>query len=248
MNKNYITIEKLDNYNISNLFTLKPFNFKLDQNTFEELNKQYNKIKKILNINKIITPNQNHTNIVKIVNENNINNVFNNCDGLITNLKNIGLGVKIADCQGIILLDRKQNVIGNIHSGWKGTLNRILTNAINKMITEYNSNVSNIELFFSPSILECCFIVDEDIKDMFLDNFKDIDINSCIKLGEIIDNKQKYHINTQRINELTSLNLGIKKEHINLSNICSKCNSNKVHSYRKEKDLSGRNLFIVCLK
>lgn len=245
MNKEYITIEKLDNYNIPNLFTLKPLDFKIDN---INLDNNYNKVKDILNIDIIKSPIQNHTNIVKVLDENNINDEFRDCDGLITNLKNIGLAVKIADCQGIILLDRKRSIIGNIHSGWKGTLNRILTNAINLMISEFNSNISDIELFFSPSILECCFQVDSDVRDMFLNSFNDIDINSCITLGEIIDNKQKYNIDTQKVNELVSIKLGIKKEHIYLSNICSKCNSNIIHSYREDKEISGRNLYVVCLK
>lgn len=248
-NKHYISFKKLDEYNIINLFTIKPYNFRSNQISKEDIKKQYNSIENDLNttFKYIISPNQNHTNNVCIVNENNIFNNFDNVDGLITNLKNVALVTKIADCQGIILLDQKHQVIGNIHSGWKGTLTRILTNAINLMIKEFNSNTKDIEIFISPSILSCCFEVDTDVKDLFLNNFNDIDINSCIKPGKVKENKQKYYIDTVKINELVALNLGIKKEHIYLSNICSKCNSNFIHSHR-ENNNSGRNILLVCLK
>ena len=246
---NYLSFKKLDEYDVINLYTTKPYNFRLEQISDEDRNKQYKKIEESLNhkFKNIIGHIQNHTNNVVIVNEDNINDDFFNTDGLITNLKNVALVTKLADCQGIILLDKKLGVIGNIHSGWMGTLNRILSNAIDLFIKNYNSNINDIEIFISPSILSCCFEVDEDVKDMFLNNFKDIDIKSCIKIGDLKNNKQKYFIDTTKVNELVSINLGIKKEHIIISDICSKCNSNILHSHRSNNN-AGRNILLVCLK
>ena len=36
-----------------------------------------------------------------------------------------------------MIYDSKKEVIGNIHSGWKGTLNKILRNAINLFVDKY---------------------------------------------------------------------------------------------------------------
>ena len=59
---------------------------------------------------------------------------FIDCDGIITNLKGKKLVIRTADCQSIFLYDPVKKVIGNIHSGWKGTLNGIVINAINLVI------------------------------------------------------------------------------------------------------------------
>lgn len=247
---NYITFPKLDNQNIINLYTTKPFNFRACLVSDEVIKQNYVNIQNSINHNfaKIIKPNQNHTNIVKVVNEKNINEVFENVDGLITNLKNIALVTSLADCQGILLYDKEKQVIGNIHSGWKGTLNKIIINAIDLMITTYNSNPQNIEVYITPSIEKCCFEVDEDVKKLFINNFKEIDINNFITLGEIKDNKQKYYIDTLEINKAIMINKGIKVENITLSNICTKCQSNYFHSHRSEGINSGRNIALICLK
>ena len=147
-NNNLITFDKLNKQNIINCFTLKPYNFKDYQNNLikdEQFDKIFNELN--VNIKTIKKPNQTHTNIVKVLDENNLDDSFLNTDGLITNLKNVALVTTLADCQGILLYDKEKEVIGNIHSGWKGTLNRIVENAINLMIETYNCNPMNIQAF-----------------------------------------------------------------------------------------------------
>ena len=154
--------------------------------------------------------------------------------------------IATADCQSIILYDKKNEVIGNIHSGWKGTLNKILSNAIKLMIEEYSSNVEDIIVCIGPSILECCFEVDKDVVDMFFNNFNDID--EFIKLGDIKEDKQKYYIDTMGINKKELINLGVLEENIYLSNICTKCSRDNYYSYRAHGQDSGRNVTLVCMK
>lgn len=234
-----------DELKVVNCFTLKPYNFRDTQVSIEEQQKEYNEIMNSLNFNaKFIKPNQTHTNHVEIVTQDNINDKFLNTDGLITNLKNVALVVSLADCQGILLYDKNKQVIGAIHSGWKGTLNKIVENAINIMIDDFNSNPEDIEAYIAPSILKCCFEVDQDVVDMFKTNFDNID--DLITLGEYKD-KQKYYIDTVDLNKRVLINLGLKENNIILSNICSKCNSNIIHSHRGDGIDSGRNIALICM-
>lgn len=247
---NLISFNRLNENNVVNLYTMKPYNFRKGFVDDKSIDSYYCEIENKMSkkFNKIIKPGQNHTSVVKIVNQDNINEEFNNVDGLITNLKNVALVTSLADCQGILLYDNKNKVIGNIHSGWKGTLNRIIENAINLMISVYNSSPSDIEAYICPSILKCCFEVDEDVKNLFMEKFDDIEINKLINLGKIKDNKQKYLIDTISINKLIMLNLGLKEENIVLSNICTKCNNNLFHSHRGDGINSGRNIALISLE
>jgi len=243
----FMSFSKLDTIN---LFTLKPYNFRSNLVTEDEINSNFNKLQDSLNykFRKFVKGNQTHTNTVEVITENNINNEFKDTDGLITNLKNVALITNLADCQGILLYDKEKQVIGNIHSGWKGTLNRIVKNAINLMIFNYNCNPKDIEAYICPSIMKCCFEVDSDVKDLFINEFKDININSCIDLGEVKDNKQKYFIDTISINKQVMMNLGLKEENIISADMCSKCNHELIHSHRSEGINSGRNIALICLK
>ena len=248
-NEKCIQFEKLNNNNeIIHLFTKRPFNFSKLTSTEDKIKKDYQEIEQFFNYNflKIKKPIQTHTNVVKIVTNDNLDDEFLDVDGLITNLKGVALVTSLADCQGILLYDAQKKVIGNIHSGWKGTLNKIIKNAIEIMQDNFNCNPKNIEAYICPSILKCCFEVDEDVVSMFKNNFDDID--EYIFKGEIKDNKQKYYIDTVSINVKEMEKLGLLKENIYCSNICTKCHADKYHSYRNDHDQSGRNIALICLK
>jgi len=276
LNKRIITFNRLSNENIDNAFTLKPFDFsnkgnkifidsnneiKTNNNNYNNNNcvkyqynncikSQYNDLKNILGINlttsKIIKPVQKHTNNVQIVDETNINNYFDNTDGLITNLKNVALATSLADCQGILIYDPNKRVIGNVHSGWRGTLKRIVINAIHLMEEKFNSNPADIEIYICPSILKCCFEVDEDVEILFRNEFNDINIDEFIETRNKTKN-QKFYIDTVGINRAILMKEGVKAENIITSNICTKCNSDKIHSYRADGKNAGRNLSIIMM-
>ena len=184
----YYQFEELTKYeNLVHMFTKKDIDFNRKVKTIDELESQFSEIETILGVKfrKIVFPYQEHTNIVKSVTEENLDDKFLSVDGTITNLKGVALVVSAADCQSILLYDDKKKVIGNVHSGWKGTLGRIIQNAIDLMVKEYGSNTRDIMAFICPSILKCCFEVDEDVVNLFKNEFNDIEIEKFITKGLI---------------------------------------------------------------
>ena len=195
---------------------------------------------------KIISPRQTHTNNVVAITLDNLDDELNDVDGVITDLKDVALTIATADCQNIFIYDKNKEVIANIHSGWKGTLNKILRNAIVKMVDIYRCEVQDLIVCIGPSILKCCFEVDSDVVDMFRKEFKDIE--DTISLGEIKEDKQKYYIDTVEINRKELIDLGVPKDNIIVSDICTKCSSDKYHSYRAHGMDSGRNVSLRVMK
>src|SRR5690349_6716091 len=55
-------------------------------------------------------------------------------DGIITDQRSIALGIYVADCCAVYIVDRKTPAIGLVHSGRKGTELGVVTNAIRQMI------------------------------------------------------------------------------------------------------------------
>ena len=145
-------------------------------------------------------------------------------DGLITNKSNIALVTKSKDCNSIFIIDTKNKILGNIHSGWKGTLKSIITIAINQMKEKYNSVSKDIKIVFNPSIRECCLEVDNDVYDLFIKKYKDKSYYQ--KVGN------KYHINLVKIIKDDAKKLGIKEENIIDNNICTLCNRKLFNSHR----------------
>ena len=201
----------------------------------------------------LVKTNQEHTDCVKIVDEkvNKDEPDFNlrkyyNTDGLITNQKDRILSTTHADCILLLFFDPIKKVVANIHSGWKGTLQRIAIKTVQKMVKEFGCNPKDIICCICPSIRKCHFEVEKDVKDMFEKEFQDLD-----NLNEIIEEKvpsQKWNIDTVLINQIILEKQGLKKENIIDSGICSVCHSDLIHSYRVEKQGYGLNTALIGLE
>ena len=203
-----------------------------------------------LNVNNVIKPTQKHTCQVKAVKEQ-INSFTANTekydatDGLVTNRKNV-LATSNADCILLMFYDPVKNVIANTHSGWRGTLQRISVETIKKMKEEYECNAQDIICCICPSIRKCHFEVSKDVKDLFYEEFKDLE-----EINEIITEtkpNEKWNIDTVLINQIILEQQGLKKENIIDCGICSMCNSNIIHSYRAEGEGYGISTAIIGLK
>ena len=201
-----------------------------------------------VNYKKIVKANQAHTDNIEIVEQITNENIDtpNPSDGLITDKKDIVLATTNADCILFLMFDPIKKVIANIHSGWKGTLQRISVKAVEKMKEEYGSNPRDIVVCICPSIRKCHFEVDKDVYEMFYNEFKNLK-----QIDEFIikdDKKEKWYIDTVLINKIILKEIGILEENIEDSNICSVCNSEIVHSFRKEGPAYGLATAIISLK
>ncbi len=251
----YIQFRKLLEYEdvLTHCFTLKPLDFGDNSNYDSKRDIVTNNYKLMcneLNIDykNIIRPYQTHTDNVKKVEGNTgiFLEEYKNVDGLITNNPNKILSLTYADCTPIYLFDPIKKVIGNIHSGWQGTVKQIAKRGIEKMIEFYKCNPKNIICAIGPTIRKCHFEVEDDVKDLFYNKFSNI--VDIIKVGEEKEGKQKYFIDTLKINKTILMEMGIEEKNIIDSNICTVCNCDLIHSYRKEGKIAGRNTAIIMLK
>ena len=167
-------------------------------------------------------------------------------DGLITNQSNIALATTNADCILLMFFDPVKKVISNVHSGWRGTLQRISIKAVNKMKNEYDCNPKDIICCICPSIRKCHFKVHADVQELYYNEFKDLrEIDDLIVR---VQNEDRWTIDTVEINKIIIKQAGLKDENIIDSGICSVCNSDIIHSYRVEKDCYGLGTAIIELK
>lgn len=171
---------------------------------------------------------------------------YKSTDGLITNQSNIALATTNADCILLMFFDPIQKVIANVHSGWRGTLQRISVNAVNKMKNKYGCNLNDIICCICPSIRMCHFKVHSDVQEPYYNEFKDLkEIDDLIVP---VPNEDRWAIDTVGINKIILRQAGIIEENIIDSGICSVCNSDLIHSYRVEKEGYGLGTAIIELK
>ena len=250
-----LQFKKLLEYNdLVHAFTLKPLDFGSNQtysNVKESVENNYKLVCNLLGIdcNNVVRAFQTHTkNVVKVENQNGIfPKELIDVDGLVTDKKEKILSLVFADCTPIFLYDPNKKVIANVHSGWQGTLKKIAKETVNKMINEFDCDPQDIICAIGPTIRKCHFEVDEDIKNEFVEAFKNIcNESEFVQKGNIENNNQKYYIDTVCLNKKMLVDTGILEENIIDSNICTVCSSNSCHSYRAEKENSGRSTSIIC--
>ena len=207
----YLEIEELKQYNVKALYTYKG-------TSLEDLNlDKYIMYDKQLHSNKVLSTDETID--------------FSSGDGIITNKINIPIITRSKDCVSIFLFDKEKRVIGNLHSGWRGTLSSIITSGINKMISMYNSNPKDIILVILPSIRKCCFEVDSDVYNLFKEKYPNN------KYYTKKDNK--YLISMQDIIKDDAIKLGILESNMIDTNICTLCNKDKFNSHRnKDNELN----------
>jgi copper oxidase (laccase) domain-containing protein len=74
------------------------------------------------------------------------------CDGIITNQRGVALGIYVADCCAVYIVDPTTPAIGLVHSGRKGTKLGVVTNAIRQMIQRFGSDSADMIVQLSPCI------------------------------------------------------------------------------------------------
>jgi YfiH family protein len=160
-------------------------------------------------------------------------------DAIITNEKNVIIGVFTADCVPVILVDEEAGAIAAIHSGWRGTFESITLKTIKKMINEFNADAENIKAYIGPHIRKCCYEVSEELKLDFLNKKKTI-------REEELFNGNNLNLEACIIDDLKKS--GIKEDNINSINLCTYCSDEiKLHSYRKSEGSYGRMFSFVVL-
>jgi len=135
------------------------------ENVFKNLQLVSNKIN--CNIDSLITLNQKHTNqVMHFKNKTSVENKLT-ADAIVSEVKNVGIGILTADCAPILFYDPRKKIIGCAHSGWKGALNGIIKNTVKKF-NELNSNNNDLIAVVGPCIDKKNYKVKEDFFNKFI--------------------------------------------------------------------------------
>ena len=167
-------------------------------------------------------------------------------DAMITNLPGVAIGVRTADCIPVLLYDPVRKAAAAIHSGWRGTVSKIIGKTVSKMQSTYASQPSDILAFIGPGICVDCFQVGEEVAL----NFKEagFDINSLWSFrGPKTGNGMEggHHIDLKEACRQTLVEYGLKNKNIKITGLCTYEDNDLLYSARKEGIECGRNITYI---
>lgn len=228
----------LDNEKSEVVFSTAKDDRSFNRNTEEGVN-ALNSIKKDFNVNEILYIKQIHSD--KVLNyEGQIDFIENEGDAIITNKRNVAIGIFTADCVPVIAINEVDGVIAAIHSGWRGTFNSITKKTLEKMTEVYKVNHKNTKIYIGAHIRKCCYEVSEELKEKFIEEKKDIDKN------ELFNGR---NLSLKECILKDALDSGISENDIYDFDACTYCEDEiKLHSYRKSNGSYGRLFSFAFLK
>jgi polyphenol oxidase len=168
------------------------------------------------------------------------------CDAIWTDQPGRALAIKVADCLPVTLIDAAHEIIANIHSGWRGTVQHITARTLDTLARESAFDPATACAWLGPAIRVCCFEVGEEVVEQFRAAFANADA--------FIDRTRgpKPHINVAGLTTSLLRARGIVR--VVDAGMCTRCGAGTgepgsaplFHSYRRDSKRGGRNLAVVA--
>lgn len=169
---------------------------------------------------------------------------YKDIDGLITDVPGITLVTFYADCVPLYFLDPVHRAIGLSHSGWRGTVKRMGKVTLEAMAEAYGTRPEDVLCCVGPSICRDCFEVGEEVAEEFCREF---DRRFHRELFYRKENG-KYQLDLWKANEIVLREAGVAEKHLQITNICTKCNPAHLFSHRVMGNERGNLAAFLCLR
>jgi len=169
-------------------------------------------------------------------------------DAFITNLPGVAIGVRTADCVPILIHDPRNHVIAAVHSGWKGTVQKIAMKTIGILETKYKSRPEDLIAVIGPSIGPDSFQVGEEVAGMFKQaGFPMSLVWSFQGPGDGSPMSGGHHIDLWLVNKWILQESGVREKNIRITGIDTFLDPS-FFSARREGIECGRNINAIMLK
>lgn len=160
-------------------------------------------------------------------------------DAVYTSESDLVLAVGHADCIPLLFYCPSKHLIGALHTGWQGTVKQITDKFLTHWINEEHCDPKDISIYIGPSIRKHNFIVKQDVINQT--KLMNVDVSSYLTA---IDNEHT-QMDLVGINIAMMLKLGIPRENITDTLLCTYDYPDDFFSYRRSK-ITGRQIsFIV---
>lgn len=147
-------------------------------------------------------------------------------DALITNHPGIGIAVMSADCVPILLFDKKNQAVGAVHSGWRGTVAHILEKTLLEMNRIYGTVGKDVVAAIGPSVCQQAYEVGEEVVKAVRDAFDHSDALMEVKAN----NRAK--LDLWMANKVQLQAFGVPESQIEVSNLCTVLQNSNFFSAR----------------
>ncbi|MCX8036230.1 MAG: peptidoglycan editing factor PgeF [Candidatus Sumerlaeia bacterium] len=149
-------------------------------------------------------------------------------DGLLTDVPNMPIAIRTADCVPLVIVDVRRKRIALVHAGWRGSFERIAEKAVGEMARR-GSDPADLVAWLGPAILRDAYEVGAELAGRFRREFPEWE--------EIADGR---HLDLVLLNACQLREAGIPGAQIHAANYCTFRNRKVCYSHRAEREHAGR--------
>jgi YfiH family protein len=192
-------------------------------------------------------------------------------DALIANRPGMLLGIRVADCVPILMVDRKRRAVAAVHAGWRGALHRIVEKASGEMCRMFNSRPENLLAAVGPSIRKCCYEVGPEVADAFCGVFPTgeeffhkvaaapEELRMALRYQTLFmlqappghrmeDTFSRVHLDLAAVVRYQLEHAGVPASQTYVADYCTACRTDLFYSFRKEGALAGRMMAMIGMR
>ena len=153
-------------------------------------------------------------------------------DILLTTEPGLGLLIKQADCQAVMLYDPRGRVAANVHCGWRGQVAGILQEAVTCLVESYGSLPRDLVAALGPSLGPCCAEF-RNYREEFPPEFWPYQVKPT-------------YFDLWALSRDQLLAAGLEPQKIDIAGICTRCREEEFFSYRRDR-VTGRQGAAIAL-
>jgi len=158
-------------------------------------------------------------------------------DAILCDQPGVTLFMRFADCVPIFLYDPQRKVVGLVHAGWQGTVQRTAASAVQSMHQGYASRPQDILAGIGPSIGSHHYEVGPEVVEKVHQSFGEL-AGSVLRPVEGANGHSRLQFDLWAANRLVLEQAGVQQ--IEVAGICTACNMGDWYSHRGEKGQTGR--------
>jgi polyphenol oxidase len=158
-------------------------------------------------------------------------------DIILSDDPDVAVGVRVADCAPILILDARTGAAGAVHAGWRGAAARAAERGLEAMNAEFGSRSADLIAAIGPCLGQCCGEVGPEVVEAFRSGGAD-DASIARWFAPGVANR--FQLDLARASRDQLIACGVERERIFVAGLCTKTWSGHLHSYRAAGPHAGR--------
>jgi hypothetical protein len=191
-----------------------------------------------LTAGQVVTCRQIHGNRVAVVTQEDAGRVIAGTDGLVTQIPELALLLRFADCQPILLFDPVRHAMGLVHAGWRGVAQGMARRSVEAMQAAFGTDPQDILAALGPAVGPCCYTVGHEVASAM--GYALPDWSQVMSLEG-----DRWRFDLPAANEQQLAAAGVRA--IEQADLCTACNNDEFFSHRGDGGTTGRFAVVAVL-